>query len=90
MVSYEEYELSDSDYADFIDLMTKVFSIDAAECYFESLPLAANICETYTTHLFHFYAGARMTEKAEELYEKIKDSNLPFDSLTYLLDFQKI
>ncbi|KAL5072040.1 hypothetical protein RYX36_022927 [Vicia faba] len=82
MVSHEEYELSDSDYADRIDLMTKVFGIDAAERYFEALPLAAKTCETYTA-LLHSYAGARMTEKAEELYERIKDSNLPFDALTY-------
>lgn len=82
MVSHEEYELSDSDYADRIDLMNKVFGIDAAERYFEALPLSAKTCETYTA-LLHSYAGAKMTEKAEELYERIKDSNLPFDAVTY-------
>jgi pentatricopeptide repeat protein len=82
MVSHEEYKLSDSDYADRIDLMNKVFGIDAAERYFEALPLSAKTCETYTA-LLHCYAGAKMTEKAEELYERIKDSNLPFDALTY-------
>ncbi|KAM1683102.1 hypothetical protein EV1_033977 [Malus domestica] len=35
MVSHNEFELSDSDYAVRIVLMTKVFGIDAAECYFE-------------------------------------------------------
>lgn len=82
MVSHEEYELSDSDYADRIDLMNKVFGIDAAERYFEALPPSAKTCETYTA-LLHSYAGAKMTEKAEELYERIKDSNLPFDAVTY-------
>lgn len=82
MVTHKEYELSDSDYADRIDLLTKVFGIDAAERYFEALPLSTKTCETYTA-LLHCFAGARMTEKAEELYQRIKDSNLPFDALTY-------
>lgn len=82
MVSHEEYELSDSDYAARIDLTTKVFGIDAAERYFEGLPLATKTAETYTA-LLHSYAGAKLTEKAEELYQRIKDSNLSFDALTY-------
>lgn len=82
MVSNEEYELSDSDYAVRIDLMTQVFGIDAAERYFEGLPLATKTTETYTA-LLHSYAGAKLTKKAEELYQRIKDSNLSFDALTY-------
>jgi len=58
MVSHEEYELSDSDYAVRIDLMTKVFGIDAAERYFEGLPPATKTTETYTA-LLHSYAGAK-------------------------------
>ena len=46
MVAHDEYELSDSDYAVQIDLMTKVFGIDAAEQYFEGLPLSAKTSET--------------------------------------------
>nr|AFK33523.1 unknown [Lotus japonicus] len=82
MITHEEHGLSDSDYAMRIDLMTKVFGIDAAERYFEALPVAAKTSETYTA-LLHSYAGAKMTEKAEELYQRIKDSNLSFDALTY-------
>ncbi|KAL9321372.1 hypothetical protein ACSQ67_013211 [Phaseolus vulgaris] len=82
MVSHEKYELSDSDYAVRIDLMCKVFGIDAAERYFEGLPLATKTTETYTA-LLHSYAGAKLTDKAEELYQRIKDSNLCFDALTY-------
>ncbi|ESW20375.1 hypothetical protein PHAVU_006G203700 [Phaseolus vulgaris] len=82
MVSHEQYELSDSDYAVRIDLMCKVFGIDAAERYFEGLPLATKTTETYTA-LLHSYAGAKLTDKAEELYQRIKDSNLCFDALTY-------
>uniref|UniRef100_A0A6N2LH89 Pentacotripeptide-repeat region of PRORP domain-containing protein n=1 Tax=Salix viminalis TaxID=40686 RepID=A0A6N2LH89_SALVM len=39
MVTHEEFELSDTDHASRIDLMTKVFGVDAAERYFDSLPL---------------------------------------------------
>lgn len=82
MVTHEEYELSDSDYAVRIDLMTKVFGIDAAERYFEGLPLSAKTSETCTA-LLHSYAGAKLIEKAEKLYERMKDSNLSLNALTY-------
>ncbi|KAH9620441.1 hypothetical protein KSS87_017377 [Heliosperma pusillum] len=82
MVSHEEYNLSDADYAARIDLMTKVFGIDAAERYFESLPQAAKTNETYTA-LLHSYAGAKLTDKAEDLFLRIKDSGLTFNAITY-------
>lgn len=82
MVTHEEFVLSDSDYAIRIDLMTKVFGIDAAERYFEGLPLSANTSETCTA-LLHSYAGAKLTEKAEKFYERIKESNLSFNALMY-------
>ncbi|KAG2705015.1 hypothetical protein I3760_05G033100 [Carya illinoinensis] len=82
MIARGEYELSDSDYAIRIDLMTKVFGIDAAERYFEGLPVTAKTSETYTA-LLHSYAGAKLTWKAEELYERIKESKLSFNALTY-------
>ena len=82
MVSHEEYKLSDTDYAIRIDLMTKVFGIDAAERYFEDLPPTAKTSETYTA-LLHSYAVTKLTEKAEELYERIKGSDLSFSALTY-------
>lgn len=82
MVTHEEFVLLDSDYATRIDLMTKVFGIDSAERYFEGLPLSAKTSETYTA-LLHSYAGAKWTEKAEELFERIKQSNLSFNALMY-------
>ncbi|KAG8368619.1 hypothetical protein BUALT_Bualt15G0064200 [Buddleja alternifolia] len=82
MISHDEYQLSDSDYAARIDLMTKVFGIDAAERYFEGLPSAAKTSETYTA-LLHCYAGLKLIEKAEELYEKIKGANLSLSAITY-------
>ncbi|XP_058215517.1 pentatricopeptide repeat-containing protein At5g09450, mitochondrial [Rhododendron vialii] len=82
MVSHEEFEVSDSDYAVRIDLMTKVFGIDAAERYFEGLPLTAKTSETYTA-LLHSYAAAKLIEKAEALYERAKEANLSLSALTY-------
>ncbi|WRX14913.1 Pentatricopeptide repeat - like 10, partial [Theobroma cacao] len=82
MVTHEEYKLSDSDYAIRIDLMTKVFGIDAAERYFEDLPPTAKTSETYTA-LLHCYAAAKLTEKAEELFERIKGLALSFSALMY-------
>lgn len=82
MVTHEEFKLSDSDHAVRIDLMTKVFGIDAAERYFQALPLSSKTSETYTA-LLHSYAAAKMTEKAEAFYESIKESNISFNALTY-------
>lgn len=82
MVSHDEFELCDTDYAVRIDLMTKVFGIDAAERYFEGLPPSAKTCETYTA-LLHCYAASKLTEKAEDLFDRIKESNLSLSALTY-------
>ncbi|XP_065872397.1 pentatricopeptide repeat-containing protein At5g09450, mitochondrial [Euphorbia lathyris] len=82
MVANKEFELSDSDYAARIDLMTKVFGIDAAERYFEGLPITAKTSEIYTA-LLHSYAGSKLLDKAEELYERMKGSNLSFPAVTY-------
>ncbi|KAF9663393.1 hypothetical protein SADUNF_Sadunf17G0045200 [Salix dunnii] len=82
MVTHEEFELSDTDHASRIDLMTKVFGVDAAERYFDGLPLAAKTTETYTA-LLHSYAAAKLIERAEEFYKRIKGSNLSFTVLMY-------
>ncbi|KAB2634823.1 pentatricopeptide repeat-containing protein [Pyrus ussuriensis x Pyrus communis] len=68
MVSHNEFELLDSDYAVCIVLMTKVFGINAAERY-------STLTMQYTA-LLRSYVGAKLTEKAENLYERIKGSNL--------------
>ncbi|KAK1402358.1 Pentatricopeptide repeat-containing protein [Heracleum sosnowskyi] len=82
MIAHDEREMVDSDYAVRIDLMTKVFGVDAAERYFESLPPSAKTSETYTS-LLHCYAVLKLTEKAEQLYRRIKESNLSLTALTY-------
>lgn len=82
VVSHEEYQISDSDYAVRIDLMTQVFGIDAAERYFEALPSSAKTCETYTA-LLHCYAASKLVEKAEILYERMKEANLSLGAIAY-------
>lgn len=82
IVSHEEYQISDSDYAVRIDLMTQVFGIDAAERYFEALPSEAKTSETYTA-LLHCYAGSKLIEKAEALYDRMKGENLSLGAITY-------
>ncbi|GMH16398.1 hypothetical protein Nepgr_018239 [Nepenthes gracilis] len=82
IVAHDESKLSDSDYAVRIDLMTKVFGIDTAERYFEGLPHSVKTNETYTA-LLHSYAGAKLTDKAEKFYERMKDSGLPFNAIIY-------
>ncbi|XP_038888934.1 pentatricopeptide repeat-containing protein At5g09450, mitochondrial isoform X2 [Benincasa hispida] len=82
MVTHNEFELSDSDFAIRIDLMTKVFGIDAAERYFEGLPTDSKTCETYTA-LLHSFAGSKLTEKAESLYAKIMELDIPLTALPF-------
>lgn len=82
MVSHDEYKLSESDYAVRIELMTQVFGIDAAERYFEGLPSIAKTSEAYTA-LLHCYARSKLIGKAEDLYERIKATNLSLDAITY-------
>ncbi|KAI8538139.1 hypothetical protein RHMOL_Rhmol09G0079400 [Rhododendron molle] len=77
-----EFEVSDSDYAVRIDLMTKVFGIDAVERSFEGLPPTAKTRETYTA-LLHSYAATKLIEKAEALYERAKKANLSLSALAY-------
>ncbi|CAI9104096.1 OLC1v1002709C2 [Oldenlandia corymbosa var. corymbosa] len=82
MVSREEYDITDSDHAIRIDLMTKVFGINAAERYFEGLPPSAKTAETYTA-LLHSYAACKLTERAEDLFERTKEANLSLSAVTY-------
>ncbi|KAF6149082.1 hypothetical protein GIB67_018660 [Kingdonia uniflora] len=82
MVMHQEFELSDTDYVVRINLMTKVFSVKAAERYFESLLPNAKTVETYTT-LLHCYAAVKLTERVDSLFERINDSNIATNTLLY-------
>ncbi|GJN27442.1 hypothetical protein PR202_gb15469 [Eleusine coracana subsp. coracana] len=65
-----------------IDLITKVFGASAAEDFFEKLPPGAKSLEAYTA-LLHSYARSKMTDKAERLFERMKDANLSMNVLVY-------
>ncbi|KAF3773783.1 Pentatricopeptide repeat-containing protein [Nymphaea thermarum] len=82
MGKHHEYTLSAGDYGDQIDLITKVHGIDAAERYFEALPPTEITCASYTA-LLHSYASAKLTEKAEVLFDKMKTSNSTLSILPY-------
>ncbi|GER55554.1 pentatricopeptide repeat-containing protein [Striga asiatica] len=89
MVSHKEYFLSVSDYAVRINLLARVFGIDAAERYFEILPLLYKTSETYTA-LLHSYASLKLTEKAELLYKRIKDSFPPLSAMLSAITFNEL
>ncbi|KAK1302804.1 Pentatricopeptide repeat-containing protein [Acorus calamus] len=82
MVTQRGFDLSDNDYAIRIDLISKVFGITSAEEFFNGLPSTAKTCATYTA-LLHSYASSKMTEQAEELFEKIKESSVSLSILAY-------
>ncbi|KAG9157609.1 hypothetical protein Leryth_014136 [Lithospermum erythrorhizon] len=82
MVSHDEFEITDSDFAVRVDLMNKVFGIDAAERYFEALPSDIKTRETYTA-ILHCYAGSRLVDKAEALYNRMKEAKLDLTAVTY-------
>ncbi|KAL6650809.1 hypothetical protein ACP70R_009734 [Stipagrostis hirtigluma subsp. patula] len=82
MKTHHESDLSESDYGMRIDLITRVFGANAAEDFFEKLPPGAKSLEAYTA-LLHSYARSKMTDKAERLFERMKDANLSMDALVY-------
>ncbi|CAF1881584.1 hypothetical protein Bca4012_047602 [Brassica carinata] len=83
LVQHEESNISDADYASRIDLISKVFGIDAAERYFEGLQPPSKTPETYTS-LLHAYAASKQTERAEALFKIIIESeSLTFGAITY-------
>ncbi|CAN7037495.1 hypothetical protein BRARA_B00312 [Brassica rapa] len=83
LVQHEETNISDADYASRIDLISKVFGIDAAERYFEGLQPPSKTPETYTS-LLHAYAASKQTERAEALFKRIIESDsLTFGAITY-------
>ncbi|KAF8714903.1 hypothetical protein HU200_027439 [Digitaria exilis] len=82
MKTHHESDLSESDYGMRIDLITRVFGVNAAEDFFEKLPPGAKSLEAYTA-LLHSYARSKMTDKAERLFGRMQDANLSMDVLVY-------
>uniref|UniRef100_J3LYE0 Pentacotripeptide-repeat region of PRORP domain-containing protein n=2 Tax=Oryza brachyantha TaxID=4533 RepID=J3LYE0_ORYBR len=82
MKTHHESDLSENDYGMRIDLITRVFGANAAEDFFEKLPAGAQSLEAYTA-LLHSYARSKMIDKAEKLFKRMKDANLPMNILVY-------
>uniref|UniRef100_A0A0D9W5M9 Pentacotripeptide-repeat region of PRORP domain-containing protein n=1 Tax=Leersia perrieri TaxID=77586 RepID=A0A0D9W5M9_9ORYZ len=82
MKTHHESDLSENDYGMRIDLITRVFGANAAEDFFEKLPSSAQSLEAYTA-LLHSYARSKMTDKAERLFERMKNANLSMNILVY-------
>ncbi|RWR76441.1 pentatricopeptide repeat-containing protein, mitochondrial-like protein [Cinnamomum micranthum f. kanehirae] len=74
--------LSYSDYAIRVDLLSKTKGIEAAEEYFTSLSEFAKNQLTYGA-LLNCYCTEKMQEKAMELFEKMRERNLVSTTLGY-------
>ncbi|KAL0403493.1 UNVERIFIED_CONTAM: Pentatricopeptide repeat-containing protein [Sesamum radiatum] len=71
-----------SDQAIHLDLVAKSRGITAAEAYFVGLPESSKTHLTYGA-LLNCYCKDLMTEKAEALFEKMKELNLELGSMPY-------
>ncbi|XP_059073063.1 large ribosomal subunit protein mL101 (rPPR4)-like [Cryptomeria japonica] len=71
-----------SDFAIRLDLIAKVRGISSAENYFKDLPEKAKNQKTYGA-LLNSYIGNKLTEKAEGLMVKIKESGFALKALPY-------
>lgn len=71
-----------SDQAVHIDLIAKTRGINAAEAYFINLPEQSKNHFTYGPLLNH-YCKEQMTEKAESMFEKMKELELTLTSVHY-------
>ncbi|KAK9084356.1 hypothetical protein Scep_030827 [Stephania cephalantha] len=74
--------LSYSDYAIRLDLLSKVKGLSSAEEYFDSLSASAKNNLTYGA-LLNCYCKEKVTEKALALFEKMNELNLVSSSLAY-------
>ncbi|KAJ1700132.1 hypothetical protein LUZ63_008644 [Rhynchospora breviuscula] len=87
MKLHHESDLSGNDYGIRIDLLTKVFGLNSAEDFFNTL--TSKPIEAYTAMLHHF-ASSKSVDKAEKLFAKMKSENvctdhtLPFNELMTL------
>eukprot|EP00262_Sarcandra_glabra_P002535 TRINITY_DN12929_c0_g1_i1.p1 TRINITY_DN12929_c0_g1~~TRINITY_DN12929_c0_g1_i1.p1 ORF type:complete len:537 (-),score=88.42 TRINITY_DN12929_c0_g1_i1:339-1949(-) len=79
----ERFRPSSSDTAIQLDLISKVYGISSAEEYFSSIPETSKDKRTYGA-LLNAYAQAKLKEKAEATFEKMRDKGylsqtLPFN-----------
>ncbi|KAF3786710.1 Pentatricopeptide repeat-containing protein [Nymphaea thermarum] len=75
-------DLTASDEAIKIDLLSKIKGIVVAEKYFTDLPEPSKNHQSYGA-LFNCYCNEKMTEKAETLMEKMKEQKFVFNPLAF-------
>ncbi|KAF3338378.1 Pentatricopeptide repeat-containing protein [Carex littledalei] len=80
MKLHHEPDLSGNDYSTRIDLITKVFGLNAAEEFFNGL--ASKPAEAYTA-LLHNFASSKSIDKAEKLFDQMKSENVISDALPF-------
>lgn len=80
MKLHHEPDLSGDDYAVRINLITKVFGLNVAEDFFNSL--ASKPAEAYTA-LLHNFASSKSIDKAENLFDQMKTENVLSDALPF-------
>ncbi|KAH7666602.1 TPR-like protein [Dioscorea alata] len=80
MVKTKGMNLSITNHAIYLDLVSKVKGIESAELYFSSLPEAGKKQQTYGA-LLNCYCNEKLPEKAIPLYEKMKKLGLASNNL---------
>ncbi|KAJ0978636.1 hypothetical protein J5N97_014110 [Dioscorea zingiberensis] len=80
MVNTKGMNLSITNHAIYLDLVSKVKGIESAELYFSSLPVAFKKQQTYGA-LLNCYCNEKMAEKVIPLYETMKKLDLVSNNL---------
>ncbi|KAJ0978623.1 hypothetical protein J5N97_014097 [Dioscorea zingiberensis] len=80
MVNTKGMNLSITNHAIYLDLVSKVKGIESAELYFSSLPVAFKKQQTYGA-LLNCYCNEKMAEKVIPLYETMKKLGLVSNNL---------
>jgi pentatricopeptide repeat protein len=80
MKLHHESDLSGNDYAIRIDLITKVFGLNAAEDFFNNLVTRSP--DAYIA-LLHNFSASKSVDKAEKLFDQMKDENVLLDALPF-------
>ena len=82
MVKVKGMNMSFTNHAIRIDLISKVKGVEAAEDYFSKLPEPAKLERTYGA-LFNCYCSEKMLGKALALYEKMKELGFASNNLLH-------
>ncbi|XP_050207332.1 pentatricopeptide repeat-containing protein At2g20710, mitochondrial-like [Mercurialis annua] len=82
MTDQGSYQLSPGDVAIRIDLISKVHGVEKAEEYFDSIPDTSRTLQVYGS-LLNCYAHSKNLEKAEAIFQKMKELRFLKTSLSY-------